>query len=161
MKLATEQKELIKQTYQKYFNESLINYWETEEDANYMWFKVYLGSGKNEWFNTYDVNDCFHIRFELRKGYNGYELIADEKSYFIKPIYHTYLAYDRREISFRKTQGDFNKIIQSLDKFFKKLHDQFKEDLDNNIITDDAWDVCQVSGNNVSHAYIGNKHLVR
>lgn len=127
------QKQEIKDIYQSCFKGASIDFWEYK-DGNYMWIKFYLAADTKELPHGYWENDCFHIRFEVRKIGDTFILKAEEKSYLIKPIYNTWLAYDRRDIPFRKAEGDWGKITESLKRFVQRLCDQFKDDLKAEIV---------------------------
>ena len=126
-------------------------------DLNYVYLDFYLASGEEEVFNNYLINDMFHISFDLFKKGDTFTLVNRSNSYLIKPIYDTWCAYNRHKVSYRKTSGDFNKILKTLDNFFKKLTTQLKEDLNNKVISENNKDSF---GRNVSHNYILRKHLI-
>lgn len=65
----------------------------------------------------------------------GLRLENTSKVYFIKPE-GRFLAYDIKSITFRKTTGDYKKIISSLDKFFSRLHSELLKDIEADMITD-------------------------
>lgn len=62
------------------------------------------------------------------------------KSYLTKPDI-SYMAYGRRELPFRKTKGTPEKILATLEKYAKKLHDQLVEDMNNDVIHDHHIDL--------------------
>lgn len=158
MRLTQEQKKLIETTYHKYFKNSAIKYWEYD-DGGYMWVRFYLAENEKELFNTYWDNDVFKIDFEIDTCFEGYCLKARTNMYVIKPTKDYYWC-DYRKIPFRQVKGSFDKIMNGLERFFQRLHKQFKEDLDNKIIKDDL-SISMFDNTNVSHNYIGAKHLVR
>ena len=153
MKLTQEQKTQIENIYHKYFKGSMVKYW-SYEDTPYMWVRFYLANNEQELAYGYWDNDCFNIDFEINTCYEGLELNARRHDYLIKPIYNKYNAYDRRDISYRQVKGNFEKLLAALDRFFKKLHDQFIEDLDNNIITNHDY-------GQATHYQIGKLRVIR
>ena len=153
MRLTIEQRKQIENIYHKYFNGSYVRYW-MYDNTPYMWVRFYLAGSQNELINGYWENDCFNLDFEIDKQGDDYILSARMKSFTIKPIFHKYNVYDGRVVAFRKVQGDFNKILSGLDKFFQKFHDQFVLDLDNDTIPDQTY-------TENSYRKIGELHLVR
>ena len=153
MVLTTEQQNQIKAIYSKYFKDSMVRFWMYEK-TGYMWVRFYLAANKNELINGYFENDCFNVDFEINTCFEGYKLTARMHSFTIKPIFHKYNCYDGRTIPFRQVKGDFNKILVGFDRFFKKFHEQFISDLDNNIIPDQTYDVA-------SYKKIGELRVIR
>ena len=160
--LNTEQKNQIKQVYNKYFKDSLIDFRESLFESNknkYIYISCYCAKDKAEVYNNYLINDMFKISFELVKvAEDNYILLNHSSSYLIKPVFETWMAYNSIKVSFRKTQGDFNKIIATLDKYFKKFNESLKDSLEKNYIDDRLNIDC--FNNNVSHKNILLKHLV-
>ena len=157
--LTQEQEMQIKELYNNYLKGSLAVITKPfYSDLNYVYVDFYLAGSKEEVYNTYLTNDMFHISFELhKKSDNLFTLVNRSNSYFIKPIYNPWYAYDRHKVYYRKTSGDFNKILKSLDNFFMKLTTQLKEDLNNGVISENNID-CY--GRDVSHNVIMRKHLI-
>lgn len=153
MRLTTEQQNQIKAIYNKYFKDSAIRYWENDRYC-FMFIKFYLAKDQSELINSYWENDCFRLDFEIDNLGGVYTLKASGKGYTIKPIFHKYNAYDGRDVAFRQVKGDFNKILDGLDKFFDRFHKQFIEDLDNDIIPDQTY-------TNASFKKIGELRVVR
>ena len=153
MRLTTEQQSQIKAIYGKYFKESAIRYWENDKYC-FMFIKFYLAKDQSELINSYWLNDCFGLEFEIDNLGGVYTLKAKSKFYTIKPIFHKYNVYDGRDVAFRQVKGDFDKILAGLDKFFDRLHKQFIEDLDNDIIPDQTY-------TNASFKKIGELRVIR
>lgn len=97
------------------------------------------------------MNDMLHISFsiatdkgQLPKGIEesselpeNLMLEVERKFYMIKPIAsEPYVAYSSRSLSFRKTKGNAEKIIKTLDKYFKTLREQLEKDLSDGAISD-------------------------
>lgn len=107
----------------------------------------FLAGDKKENSNNYWENDMFNIRFSIDTitGQfpnnidensiipNNLVLECNRKSYDIKPE-SKYLVYDTKKVDFRKVKGDSKKLLQALDKFFKKLYAQLRDDLQAGII---------------------------
>lgn len=139
----------IKEAYGKYFPESLCKVQYSDNLYSSIYINCYIGKDKEEFANGIMQNDMLGISFlidsngkQLPKG-----LIADSeipeslllenksKSYLTKPE-NQYLCYSNKSISFRKTKGEGEKIIKTLDKFFKKLHDELVAELEADNIHD-------------------------
>jgi hypothetical protein len=96
------------------------------------------------------MNDMFRIAFHIKHNEHEFEkenynlkdemILPDDlslekwsNSYTIKPQ-SKYLAYSSKDVSFRKTKGNAQKIIATLDKFFSKLSLQLHDDIKNDLI---------------------------
>ena len=116
--------------------------------------RCFLAGDKTENISNYWDNDILNIRF-LISGENFQEFSRDinadselnlislennDKSYRIKPD-SLYMAYGRRQLSFRKIQGNPEKIIKSLDDFFKKFKKSLLDDLNNGSIHKNDLDI--------------------
>jgi hypothetical protein len=109
----------------------------------------FLANDKTELYNRYWENDMMNIRFSIdtEKGEfpkdimndseipNNLQLTIWSKSYLLKPL-KSNMCYDGKQLPFRKTKGDSQKIINTLDKYFLKLHAELLQDLKNNLIHD-------------------------
>lgn len=160
--LTPEQMEELKEIYHKYFKNSLLSIRSPHFDdlkEKYLYINFYLAADKKEVYNGYFENDMFSLSFELIKtSSTTFTLISRDSSYLIKPVFDTFMAYNRVKVPFRKTSGDFKKIISTLEKHLKKFNNSLKESLKNNYICND--DKIDFNYNNVSHLYILNKHLI-
>ena len=153
-----EFKENVKNVYNKYFEGSHVD---VSMNQNSIYKSIYitfsLANNINECINNIAMNDMFSITFQLEHNddeFNrdefqklGYMILPEnltlEKKrafYRIKPQ-EKYLAYSSKNITFRKTKGNAQKIITSLERFLKKLHDQLLEDLKNNLVHDNFIDL--------------------
>ena len=61
-------------------------------------------------------------------------VLESTKSSFLTKPAADYLAYGRKKVPFRKTKGDADKILKTLDKYFSVLKKSVKEELDNDNI---------------------------
>jgi len=123
--------ELFTEKYGKKLPKSLLKFTKGIFGDDTMFVSCYLAQNEKEEINGYLDNDMFNIYFKVKKyGENNYVLENMAKSYFIKPT-SKYYAYSRRELSFRKTSGDAEKITASFEKFLERLMDALNEDLEN------------------------------
>lgn len=102
--------------------------------------RLYLSENEKECANNIIENDMYNISFEVEKiGENEFILKAFDTSYVIIPS-NEYMYYDRKKIAFRKTKGDYAKILKAFTKFCgdlkesviadikgEKIHGNFKE----------------------------------
>ena len=96
---------------------------------NVLWIRLYLAQNKQEEINGYFENDMFSITLKIREnGENDYTMEKLNSSYLIKPT-SEYMAYGRRQLAFRKTQGNEDKIITAFKKYVGNLHKALVEDL--------------------------------
>lgn len=95
-----------------------------------LWVQLYLAQDKSEEINGYFDNDMFSIILKIREnGENDYTMEKLNSSYLIKPT-SEYMAYGRRQLAFRKTQGNEDKIITTFKKYVGNLHKALLEDLE-------------------------------
>lgn len=132
----------VENTYSKYFTNSRCEVTLSTKLYRDIYIRCYLANNKRECANGYFENDMFNICFmldtengELEKSItlvselpNNLRLKSVSKGYLTKPE-NDYLAYSHRNLSFRKTTGDYKKILKSLDSFFSKLSTQLKKDI--------------------------------
>lgn len=137
----------VKETYSNYFTDSKCDTRLITNLYNSIFINCYLANNKSECINGYFENDMFNVMFTIdtENGAFGKDIDLDSelpsnlkleakyKSYYIKPE-NEYLAYSSRKLNFRKTKGDYKKIINSLDKFFDRLSEELKTDLANDKI---------------------------
>ena len=96
---------------------------------NVLWVQLYLAQNKSEEINGYFDNDMLSITLKIREnGENDYTMEKLNSSYLIKPT-SKYMAYGRRQLAFRKTQGNEDKIITTFKKYVDNLHNALVEDL--------------------------------
>ena len=139
--------EEIEKTYSKYFPNSKCFVKLSKNLYHSISINCFLANDRIELSGGYWENDMFSITFwiDTEKGQfdkniildsevpNNLKLECTNKSYLIKPN-TKYMAYGRTKLTFRKTVGNDEKILKSLDKFFKKLYDSLLEDIENNNI---------------------------
>lgn len=147
--LVNEFIEEVKKAYAKYFPQSKCFVKLSKNLYCSIDITCCLASDKSELSSSLWDNDMFNVRFSIdtitgalkRDITEDSELPGDlrlecnQNSYLLKPT-KTFMAYDRRGISFRKTKGDNKKILTALDNFFKKQHKQLLEDYDNGLVHD-------------------------
>jgi len=112
--------------------------------ARTIWINCFLSEDNSECSNGIIHNDMFKISFEITSS-EGYEFSKDvnleselgEVALESHSNHYTILSDDSRlycdhkKVSFRKSVGTPEKIIQSLDKFFIKLKLSVSEDIQN------------------------------
>lgn len=139
----------IEGTYNKYFTDSKCIAKLNTSLYNSISVKCLLANNKSECINGYFENDMFSISFlidvdgkELDKSISldsvlpkNLQIQVLDNSYLIKPN-DKYLCYSRRKLSYRKTKGDGEKLLKTFDKWFKKLSDELKNDINNSNIHD-------------------------
>lgn len=136
--------ETIKESYVKEFPNSKIIAKVNKGLGTSIYIKCYLAGSKEELYNGIAQNDMFNITFWMHEQNENISIEGElpenlylectEKSYLIKPDTE-YMCYGRRKLSYRKIAGA-EKIINSLDKFFKKLRLELEKDIENNNIHD-------------------------
>lgn len=132
--ITTELTEKLSEIYGKHFNDSTITFRSGFFGGNNTIFiDLYLAKNEHELINGYKENDMFRIGFELRNNGNDYSLENLSKCYLIKPQ-ENWLAYSRRELSFRKVKGNEQKIADSFEKFVIRLKEQLQADIQADLI---------------------------
>jgi len=134
----------IVESYNKEFPNSKIIAQLHNSRGKSIYIKCMLAGSKEELSNGYIYNDMFSIVFWGHNLPNDITLESEipenlilecsEKSYVTVPN-DVYMCYGRRKLNYRKTT-ESEKIIKSLDNFFKKLKIQLNEDLEENKIHD-------------------------
>lgn len=138
----------IEKTYGKYFTNSkcVVEFGSLYKS---IYVRCYLVNNKNESINNIVQNDMFSISFSIKtengefsKDINLESLVPEnlvievtDNSYTIKPELQ-YMAYGRRKLNYRKTKGDSTKLLKTFDKYFKKLSEELKKDIEENNIHD-------------------------
>lgn len=116
--------------YKEVFKNSKIVLSRSDLAKNVLWVQLYLAQDKSEEINGYFDNDMFNIILKIREnGENDYTMEKLNSSYLIKPT-SEYMAYGRRQLAFRKTQGNEDKIITTFKKYVGNLHKALLEDLE-------------------------------
>ena len=153
-----EFKENVKSIYNKYFDGTHVS---VSMSSKSIYKSIYitfsLAKNLNECINHIAMNDMFSISFQIT--HNGKEFNRDEFKkhdsmilpenliiekkrafYKIKPQ-SKYLVYSSKGVTFRKSKGSAKNILNSLDKFLKRLHDQLLSDLNNDLIHNNFIDL--------------------
>ena len=116
--------------YKEVFKDSKIVLSRSDLAKNVLWVQLYLAQDKSEEINGYFDNDMFSITLKIREnGENDYTMEKLNSSYLTKPT-NEYMAYGRRQLAFRKTQGNEDKIITTFQKYVENLHKALLEDLE-------------------------------
>lgn len=119
--------EQLKEIYIKYFKNSKIDVITMSNNKYYI--RLLLAQNEREEINGYFDNDMFNINFRLYvNGENDFTLENVISRYFVKPT-NQYLVYESKKVSFRKTKGNKDKILQSFEKYVQKLYTELTEDL--------------------------------
>ena len=135
MKIKEFNKKVV-ECYGKYFDGSLCDSKIYTCLGKSLYIQCYLANNEKECAFGYFDNDPLKIKFNINLSDDVTEeselnnnLILENycKEFYTKPS-ESYLCYGHKSISFRKTTGDADKIIKSLDRFFKKLHDAIIEE---------------------------------
>ena len=134
--ITTQQQEQLKAIYNKYFNNSKIEFSRACIGENTTFVNLYLAENEKECSNGIMQNDIFSILFEITDfDKNIFEIKSVQNYYKIKPKFD-YLFCDYQKISFRKVQGNFDKIATTFENFVKKLDTQLKADYNTNNLLD-------------------------
>lgn len=141
--------ENIQKSYGKYFTDSRCVVGLNKSLYRSISVRCLLSNNNSEVASGIWQNDMFSVAFmidiegkEFDKDITldseipkNLELKVLDNSYLIKPQ-DKYLCYSSRKLRYRKTKGDATKILSTLDKYFKKLNEELKKDIDNKEIHD-------------------------
>lgn len=139
----------VEKAYNKYFPNSKVFVKLSTNLYRSISINCCIAGSQNEVYNNIWENDMLKLTFtvdtlqgEFNKSIteeselpNDLKLEVHRKNYLIKPA-SNYLVYDGRVLKFRKTKGDSKKIIATLDKYFKNLHNELQNDLKADLIHD-------------------------
>lgn len=132
----TEFKNKVKDTYAKYFPNSLCAIaCRTALSQPYISIVLYLAKDSTECSGNYISNDMFRISFSIDMP-KDFDKDADElpdtltlenlhKEMLTAPV--GYGAFGTVSIPFRKTSGNGTKLVKTFDKFFSKMLDTIKD----------------------------------
>lgn len=124
----------IKDIYGKYFRESKIVVSRACLGTDTYFIKCYVAKNEKECAWNIIDNDMLDIMFRIKiNGYDDFTLENCSKSYLIKPE-SKYLVYSRRNLSFRKNNGNVEKIGKCFEKFISNLKESLINDLNNGLI---------------------------
>lgn len=116
--------------YKEFFKESKIKLSRSSFRNNVLFVQLFLAKDEKEEINGYFDNDMFSITLKITdNGQGNYTMEKFSSSYLIKPI-SEYMAYGRKQLPFRKTQGNEDKIIAIFKKYVERLHEALLEDLE-------------------------------
>ena len=139
----------IENSYKEQFPKSKIVAELDNRFYNSISITCFIANDINEVANRIWQNDMLSIYFSI-DSINGefakditieseipenLKIEVSRKSYLIKPENRN-MCYGRRKLSFRKTTGNYNKILKSLDKFFRRLRISLEKDVELNAIHD-------------------------
>ena len=137
----------IEKTYKKYFPKSLIKIRKSDIlGSKGIYAECYLAKDESEVPHRILDNDTFHIKFciETLENFNDLPdvMILEwyHKSIMLKPSDDFYYC-DFKQLPFRKTKGNADKILKTLDRYFKLLKNAVIEEFENDNIHDDCIDV--------------------
>jgi len=105
-----------------------------------IFIQCYLAKDKTEFHHGISQNDMLSIRFLIegleeeidKKSEHLPEkivLIVHDKTFRIKPT-KEYYAFSRKSISFRKTKGTPEKIIKTLERYFRMLKSELQKSIE-------------------------------
>ena len=116
--------------YKEVFKNSKIALSRSSFKKDVLFIQLYLAQSENEEINGYFDNDMFGITLKVTEnGENNYIMEKLSSSYLTKPT-SEYMVYGRRQLPFRKTQGNEDKIITTFKKYVENLHKALLEDLE-------------------------------
>ena len=135
--------EAIRDTYHKYFPNSLCSAKLTTGFGKTIYIDCLLANSANEVSNGIWGNDAFRIRFAIDMPRDitlddempVSEMTADQNSFRIKPE-NKYMYCDAKRVPYRKVTGDTKKLISTFDKFVQKLHTMAETELNNGNLLD-------------------------
>ena len=131
--------ETVKTLYARFFNECIRDARLVRCLGKTIFIDCYLAKDKTEFPNNIVQNDPMKVTFAITvpdditvDNYlpEAITLEAYQRCYATKPE-NKYLYCDLKKVAFRKTTGNPDKILKTLDKFFAKLHNSMVEDYKN------------------------------
>lgn len=151
-----EELEEIKKAYLKYIDGEMVA--NKQYDGSY-YCCFYVSKNKNERYNTYYLNDILVLRMSIFKLINGYKLEVDNAYYRINPIKNPFMYYENRKIKGLRSgfKQDFASLLDYLDKGFKYLNMQLKDDLKNGLIKHTEYK--DYFNNDTSHDLIVERNI--
>ena len=139
----------IEKSYKKYFPKSLINIRITDMlGIKSIYAECYLAKDESEVPHRILDNDTFRIKFSIEnlENFNDLPDVMMLEWYYksikLNPSDDFYYC-DFKQLPFRKTKGDADKILKTLDKYFKLLKNTVIEELENDNIHYDNIDVAK------------------
>lgn len=130
----------LKKDFLKVFPNSTIKVVAHNNLYKSIYIDLYFANKTEELSNGYLANDMFKISFridtkngEFENTINDDTILPDNmvlknlsNSVVISPS-NDFLYCDYKKVTFRKTEGDYTKILNSLSKYFNRLHDTLIE----------------------------------
>ena len=131
---------MIEESYRKYFKKSMIKFqvYKCIGETDLMIYP-YLATKKEDLSYGYYENDMMHISISVSLKKEDAEIGENvlveflHKSYATKPE-ERWMAFGRRKVTARKFVSTPEKAVVNIDKFFSRLHQEVKKDLENNNI---------------------------
>ena len=136
--------EAVTEKYKIYFNECICDARLVRCLGKTIFIDCYLAKDKTEFQNNIVQNDPMKVTFAITvpDDITVDDYLPDvitiesyQRCYTTKPE-NKYLCYDLKKVPFRKTTGDPDKILKTLDKFFAKLYDSMVDDYKNDNLTE-------------------------
>ena len=122
----------IRDTYNNYFPRSTCQVKLVRSLGTALWIDCYLAKDASECENGIAGNDMFHISFWFPNDFEGLtkdDLVPEsltmeisQKTIKTAPE-NRYMAFGSESLPFRKVKGSSDKILKTLDRYFKILHD--------------------------------------
>ena len=146
--------ETIKNTYNKHFPESMCSVQFDTSLYSSIGISCFLAKTANENAHNYWINDPLSLRLSI--DHNGLAFYKDTTAEtdipedLTRTVWHNHyritpqernLAFSSRKIQCRKTSGNAEKLITTMDRWFGQLKTQLQTDLDNDMIHKDHVDL--------------------
>ena len=122
----------IRDLYAKYFPNSTCQVKLVKSLGTALWIDCYLAKDASECENNIAGNDMFHVSFWFPNDFEGLtkddpvpnnlNMEVSQKTIKTAPE-NRYMAFGSETLPFRKAKGTPDKILKTLDKYFKTLHD--------------------------------------
>ena len=134
----------VKMCYKRFFKDCICDARLVKCLGKTIFIDCYLAKDKTEFPHNIVQNDPIKVTFAITvpndTEADGYlpetiTLEAYQRCYATKPE-NKYLYCDLKKVAFRKTTGNPDKILKTLDRFFAKLHDSMMEDYKNDNLLD-------------------------
>ena len=136
--------ETVKILYARFFNECICDARLVRCLGKTVFIDCYLAKDKTEFPNNIVQNDPMKVTFAITvpNDITVDDYLPDvitiesyQRCYATKPE-NKYLYCDLKKVPFRKTTGDPDKVLKTLDKFFAKLYDSMVTDYNNDNMLD-------------------------
>lgn len=133
----------IRDLYNNYFPASTCSVRLVKSLGTALWIDCYLAKDASECENGISGNDMFHISFWFPDDFAGLtndSLVPDFLTMEIsQKIIKTapdndYMAFGAESLPFRRVKGSPDKILKTLDKYFKMIHDTVERLIDEDML---------------------------